>query len=410
MAAARSTALDALRGVAALGVFVFHAWLYSLPVPSAGAREGLGDFVLHELRLGLVLFFVLSGFLLYGPWVAASLGRRPAPAPGEYARRRAARILPAYYVALIGSIALLWPLDGTPGVRLPPADGLPLFAIFAQNATGPTVMKLNPPMWTLAVEVSFYAVLPFLGWAALRLGRRRAAQSLLPLALIAAGVAFNAWLAAERPGLPYAKSLPAMLPYFAFGMLAAIAVHGRRLPAPRLLAAAGALLVAGDAVWHALRDAAGTPADLSIVVRDVPAAAGFALVIAAVASAAATRTASAGALRPLAALGVVSYGFYLWHVPVLLWLRGHGLLPLDPVGAAVVGGAVSLALAAGSWRFVERPAIAWARVPASQRWVVPRHVVDRWGGRGGRSGGRAVRGGLRPAAGARAPAESAPRQ
>src|SRR3954451_1804724 len=66
MPVARSSALDALRGVAALSVFVFHAWLYTLPVVDAGDRHGAGAFALHELRLGLVLFFVLSGFLLYG--------------------------------------------------------------------------------------------------------------------------------------------------------------------------------------------------------------------------------------------------------------------------------------------------------------------------------------------------------
>src|SRR6266511_2705806 len=120
MAAARSTALDALRGSAALGVFAFHAWLYSMPVPAAGNRNGPGDFALHELRLGLVLFFVLSGFLLYGPWAAAGLGDGRAPRLAGYLRRRAARILPAYYAALVGSIALLWSIGETPGVRLPP--------------------------------------------------------------------------------------------------------------------------------------------------------------------------------------------------------------------------------------------------------------------------------------------------
>src|SRR3712207_867178 len=130
MATSRSTALDALRGAAALGVFIFHAWMYTLPVPDAGARDAVGEFVVHELRLGLVLFFVLSGYLLFGPWAA---GR--APRLGAYVRRRAARILPAYYVALVGSVALLWPLAGTPGVRLPPVEGLPLFAVFAQNTS-----------------------------------------------------------------------------------------------------------------------------------------------------------------------------------------------------------------------------------------------------------------------------------
>ena len=80
--ARRNLALDGLRGVAALTVLAFHAWLYTRTrVDAGGAGSGL-DSALGELRIGLVLFFVLSGFLLFGPWVSASLGGT---------RRRAAR-------------------------------------------------------------------------------------------------------------------------------------------------------------------------------------------------------------------------------------------------------------------------------------------------------------------------------
>ncbi|MGH2899462.1 MAG: acyltransferase family protein, partial [Solirubrobacteraceae bacterium] len=125
----RSASLDGLRGIAALSIFAFHGWLYTMPAPDATDRSSLGDYAVHELRLGLVLFFVLSGFLLSRPWFAAALdGRRP-PDLRRYARARAARILPAYYVALAGSIVLLWGLRGTPGLRLPPAGELPLFVV-----------------------------------------------------------------------------------------------------------------------------------------------------------------------------------------------------------------------------------------------------------------------------------------
>ena len=146
----RLASLDGLRGLAALSIFVFHGWLYTMPQPSATARSTVGDYAVHELRLGLVLFFVLSGFLLSRPWFAAALGERRPPSIGRYARSRAARILPAYYAALGGSILLLWGLQGTPGLRLPPADELPLFIVFGQNLSPGSVMKLNPPMWSLA--------------------------------------------------------------------------------------------------------------------------------------------------------------------------------------------------------------------------------------------------------------------
>src|SRR3954453_21367271 len=118
----RLSSLDGLRGLAALTVFLFHGWLYTMPRPDASDRSSLGDYAAHELRLGLVAFFVLSGFLLSRPWFAAALDGRPAPDVLRYARSRIARIAPAYYAALIGSIALLWGLARTPGLRLAPAS------------------------------------------------------------------------------------------------------------------------------------------------------------------------------------------------------------------------------------------------------------------------------------------------
>src|SRR5436190_199252 len=75
------------------------------------------------------------------------------------------------------------------------------FLVFGQNFGSDTVMKLNPPTWTLVVEASFYLVLPAFGAVALRLGSRRWAQAVVPLALVAAGLGFNLWLA-RHAGLP----------------------------------------------------------------------------------------------------------------------------------------------------------------------------------------------------------------
>lgn len=220
------------------------------------------------MRWGLLLFFVLSGFLLYRPWLAAteSSGR---PDLWRYLRSRAARILPAYYLALAAAMLLLSGSGAVPGVRLPGDDTMPLFLVFAQNFSRDSLLTLDPPMWTLAVEVSYYAVLPVLGLAALRLGRRRRT------------------------------------------LLATSAAKQTAAYCPRALS------------W-----------------------------------------------TPLARVGTVSYGLYLWHVPVHWWLRGRGLLPLDPLPALPVVLAPSLLLAALSWAWIERPAIAWARrAPAADRWA-----------------------------------------
>jgi peptidoglycan/LPS O-acetylase OafA/YrhL len=350
----RSAAIDGLRAIAALSVVGYHAWLYTLPSVSAATRETLGDQILHELRLGLVLFFVLSGFLLFGPWVRSALADGPEPRLGSYLLRRAARILPAYYLAVAGSIALLWSVKHGPGVRFPATDDLWMFAVFAQNFSEDTLLKLDPPLWTLAVEVSFYLSLPILGWLALRLrGSGRAGQLAVPLALLLLGLAYNRAIVGQGT-LWLTKVLPAMAQYFAAGMLAAAIVEGRA-PGRRLtwaLLAGGTLIVVGDAWWAADGATRGSHSIWLHVLRDLPAAVGFGCIIAACAHGMPPR---ALGVRPLAWTGHVSYGVYLWHVPLLLFLRAHGALPLSTPGALAVALPVTLCAAALSWYLVESP-------------------------------------------------------
>lgn len=360
--ARRLAQIDGLRGLAALSVLCFHAWLYTRAQPSIGSAHASWERAAVQLKLGLVLFFVLSGFLLYGPWVRANLSGGRRPRLGTYLRHRVARIVPAYYLALIGSVLLLWPHDATPGVRLPAAAELPLFAVFAQNYFDGPLHSLDPPMWTLSVEVAFYCLLPVVGALALALRGGRARQVALPLGLLGAGVAYN-WVASAR-GLsgPWDYTLPAMLPYFAIGMLVAVVAHGRVAGrgASLALALAGAGLVVGDGVWHAVHRSGGI--ELTIV-RDVPAALGCAAIVAAVAHGRGLPARLAGA-RPLAALGTVSYGVYLWHVPLLLWARSQGLLPHSAGLALAAALPAAVAVATVSWMVVERPALRWARRPA----------------------------------------------
>ena len=361
---ARQGEIDGLRCVAALSVLAFHVWLFSAPQPRFARRDALLDHVLGELRIGLYLFFVLSGYLLYGAWArAAARGGEDAPRPGRYLARRAARILPAYYVALAGSVLALYPARGTPGLVLPDAGHAWLFAILGQNFSQHTLLTLNSPTWTLAVEAAFYLLLVALGWLALRAGRAHLA---VPLGVIAVGLAYNLLLATGSPSLGLRLALPALLPHFGAGMLVAAVLAGRdgeplSSRAGRALAAGGVALVVADAAWHEL-----SGGGLALrALRDVPAGAGFALVVAAVAGA------GTGARwlgrRPIAFAGLVSYGIYLWHVPLILALRSHGLLPEAwPVALAV---ALPLALAAGaaSWRYVEAPALGACRQSSRSR-------------------------------------------
>src|SRR6201991_2264243 len=111
-------------------------------------RTDLLDRCIGELRIAVVLFFVLSGFLLAKPWVS---GR--APSLGRYALRRFARIAPAYWAAVIGSLLLT---HGTGHGRDSDLHDLPKFLLFVANVFPETPTQPAPPLWSLHIEVSFY--------------------------------------------------------------------------------------------------------------------------------------------------------------------------------------------------------------------------------------------------------------
>jgi peptidoglycan/LPS O-acetylase OafA/YrhL len=348
----RSAALDGLRALAALSVLIFHVWLYR-PGPPPGPRDALSDKLLFETSRGLILFFVLSGYLLYRSFL------RGRVEVGEYALRRCARIVPAYYACVLGCLAL-YAVAG-PLSAVPPLGELPLFAVFGQNYSRATVMQLDPVTWTLGVEVAFYVVLPVIAFV-LR-GRLALLASLVGVTL--------AWNLATDGSFLATKALPAWIGCFAVGMAVALWVErgglgqlGRRGRAAALVAGVGLVVLNG--YWH---ETAAPHDFVRAVLGNLPAAAGFALVLAAVV--AGGGAAAALGSRPLAAIGVVSYGVYLWHVPLLLAGRSLGLLPAAFVPRLLVAAPVALALGWLSWRAIERPSIEWAaRVGSRPRWTL----------------------------------------
>lgn len=351
-----------MRGLAAVSVVAFHTWRY-FDAHRVGRPSLFQEFVLDELRLGLYLFFTLSGFLLFRPYARAALTGSPPPRPGAYLRSRLARIAPAYYVCIAITVPLLLAAPGPARSLLPSIDGLWLFAVFAQNYSPNTLMSVNPPTWTLAVELAFYLLLPVIGAFVLSRGADSARRAALaPALLLAAGLAWNAITIGD--GSVARIALPGMLPYFAFGMMSAIAVErGAARHTTRKLAAAGAaLILANIAIGHGVAGDWAAP-----ILRNTPASAGFALLVTIAARAPRSRILGS---RPLTSLGTVSYGLYLWHVPVIIALLGFGWTPRSTILALPTVLATGLILATASWILIERPAIAWARraaVPRSQR-------------------------------------------
>jgi peptidoglycan/LPS O-acetylase OafA/YrhL len=355
---ARNGTLDGIRALAALSVLSFHVWLYRVGNPP-GTRTTLFDKALFEASLGLICFFVLSGFLLYRPFARAALrGGEPVPL-GRYALRRAARIVPAYYASVLGCLLLYSALGYS--TLVPSAGHLPLFAVFGQNYSMDTVMKINPVTWSLCVEAAFYVFLPLLGLIAFLLGPKRAGrQAGVLIGLVVLNIGWNAVLHDAGWGALASKALPTYIGYFAFGMLFAMWVEWRSIRGERgslSRASSAALMTTGFSLVAAtayLHETAGSFTATWILLGNLPAALGFALLIAAGAAGIGPAVSWLGA-RPLAALGVVSYGIYLWHLPLILALREMGLLPAAFASRLALVLLFTIGAATLSWMLVERP-------------------------------------------------------
>jgi len=358
---------DSLRGLAVLSVLVWHVFVFT----GALDRRWIGDAVSTAGSMGPLLFFVLSGFLLYRPWIAS----REALHTGRYLRRRALRILPAYWLAL--TVLALWP--GITGVF---TSDWWRYYFFLQLYSSDTLILGIPVTWTLCVEVTFYLALPLWALATRRLSTRGKLLALAGLAAFGAAVQ----VAAGREAIDdmAAQSLLGQSTWFALGMaLAVVSAAGIR---PGALARRPGLCWAGALVAYLAL----------VVVRDQPngffglllemqkqqpypklladlALTGLLLaliLVPAVWDAPRAVPQRVLAWAPLALLGLISYGVYLWHFTVAALLilpesphdfdaAGLDLVNRIPQGATpialVLTLAVSCAIAAASYRYVELP-------------------------------------------------------
>jgi peptidoglycan/LPS O-acetylase OafA/YrhL len=152
--------LEAYRGLAAVMVVFTHVGFIS-GAGIAGAWAGW----LSRLDFGVALFFLLSGLLLFRPFVQAAYSRRPGVSIGSYLRRRYVRIYPAFIVVLAFNYLI------TPAARDAGVSMWVNTLLMTQNYQASFVNQLPGLVqaWSLAVEVSFYLALPLLAW--LILGR-----------------------------------------------------------------------------------------------------------------------------------------------------------------------------------------------------------------------------------------------
>ena len=349
----RNQTVDGLRAIAALSVLAYHVVLFT-PV----AKDVPGARLLFALNFGVPVFFVLSGFVVYRPFVAARAAGRPAPDLLAYAARRAARIVPAYWVALL--------VLGVSTIHVLDHDWWRYF--FFLQLYGPHMLLGLPAAWSLCVEVTFYAAAPVFAALVGRLGRGRPTlgAELWPLAALAAlGLICRVALGALLDGRATAESvLPSTALFFAAGMSLAV-LDVARAGRPALAraierwAAIGRCWPAAFALF-ALVVLTRSHIDAFATEQDLPGhvAVGLAagLLVAPVLRDGGLRPLGS---RPLAQLGLISYGIYLWHQPIIMRVQQAGVHGPWSVGAGTL--ALSIVLAAASWRYVEQPAIALAR-------------------------------------------------
>ncbi len=246
--------LDVLDGVRALCVLLvawFHIWQQSWLTPYWTVSEGQGFLVDFLLRMGVCTegqtfsldfllrsgylwvdgLILLSGFLLYLPYAQA--GNR-LPAIGPFYKRRLIRILPSYLLCVI-PLFILACVRGRYGSAADAVQDLLAHLTFTFNLFRSTYFfsPINGALWTIAVEMQFYLLFPFLARA------YRKAPLLTYVIMAGAAFAFRLYGAAQADTSMFFNQMPAFLDVYANGFLAAsvYAALSKRLgekPEPRI--------------------------------------------------------------------------------------------------------------------------------------------------------------------------------
>jgi peptidoglycan/LPS O-acetylase OafA/YrhL len=370
---------DSVRGIAVLMVVVVHGGYIS------GAAQGAwyGDLI-ARLEFCLPIFFLVSAFLLYRPFVAARVHARPSPSTRRFLRARALRILPAYWVAL--TLLTLYP--GLPQLW---SDHWWAYYGFLSVYDANWAFGGILPAWSLCIEVTFYLALPLFAAFVMRAGGMRR-EWLAVGALFVAGVAFNAIVHiadGDRVDTNLYLTLPAALQWLALGMALAVASVWleTRPETPRAVRWVERMpgLAWGLALVLFLFVSLGIGLDsesphLGITV-DSPESTTLAQwlaegilygLIAALLLLPAVFGDRLGGLprrvlrNPLLAwIGVISYGIFLWHLPIMAWLAND--ISDEPwgesrmLGITGVGLVLAIACAAASYYAVERPLLRLKR-------------------------------------------------
>ena len=276
--------------------------------------NGTAGRLLARLDVGVALFFVLSGFLLSRAWLQAAADSSPRPVTGHYLWKRFLRIVPVYLVAVL---AALWFIDAN--AALTTGDRAAAL-LLSSSMVDPSFPAGLTHMWSLMVEVHFYLLLPLL--MLLATGRRGG-------------------LDVRRTG---AVLLVASTPV-AGPVLLAAPTAGQSLTKNLLYAAVGGLLVLPAVLRQRHADAPATTFDRLLTNR---------------------------AARHL---GLVSYGIFCLHLPLLhlvMWATGWELFAGRGLQIWALTLVISVVAAEAAYRLVERPALRLKTLhPLRRRGAAP---------------------------------------
>jgi peptidoglycan/LPS O-acetylase OafA/YrhL len=311
---ARVVGLDGIRGLAALFVVFNHIFERAWPeYPVANHAPFWAAWLIYG-RAAVAIFIVLSGF---------SLGLGPARSGWRfksltaYAHRRAWRILPPYWAALVFSLVMTWYVLAQPHLPEPNGKSVVVYGFLVQDAFA--VGSPNRAFWSIAIEVQLYVLLPLL----LLLVRRVSAWATVGLvaAIVVTIGALGPHVALMNTAL--VKFTPDLAVLFAVGLLASgIVAAGERtrsLPwAGYALAAAvpaAVLMVVRGSVWS----------NFNLFWLDLAWAPAIGCFLAAVATSRPRSVVRVLDSRVPRSLGSCSYSLYLTHEPIVIAVS-YGLI------------------------------------------------------------------------------------
>ena len=377
--------MDSLRAVGVLFVIMTHVSVTSGVVEGSWLRP-----YMTNVTWVIAVFFLLSAFLLYRPYVRARLNGGPRPDTLAYGWGRFLRVVPAYWVAL--TICTVW--LGREG-EVFTLGGIPIYYGFGQIYFDQHALGGLSVAWSICVEAVFYAFLPIWAWLMLRVpGATRSARfrtELVGIAgLILIGLGYRVLMVTTdiHTYSGAVLALPAFLDWFAAGMaFAALSVwlEGRdRLPAPLRLVdrRPGLCWLTAIFLYWLVSNHVGPlygypgPESGAQVVEHIL----LLLIAIALFLPTAFGDFERGWTRKMLAhpvvlyVGMTSYAIYLWHLPVFEQLKRWNFSEvdfIDPFVAWVAATlAISVVIATVSWYCLEKPMLslkrAWRRGPAPQ--------------------------------------------